>query len=66
MPGFDRTGPTGRGPMTGRGMGPCGGGMARGFRRGFVRPVELSKEEQVKILEAEKDQIEKELKELKK
>ena len=24
MPGFDRTGPQGRGPMTGRGMGQCG------------------------------------------
>ena len=23
MPGFDRTGPQGRGPMTGRGMGQC-------------------------------------------
>ena len=23
MPGFDKTGPEGKGPMTGRGMGPC-------------------------------------------
>lgn len=30
MPGFDRTGPFGWGPMTGRGMGYCGGG--RGSR----------------------------------
>ena len=47
MPGFDQTGPAGFGPGTGRGMGPCGGGMAyqRGFRfaagggfgRGFGR-----------------------------
>ena len=48
MPGFDRTGPMGAGPMTGGGRGVCGtagaggagfgGGMGyygRGFRRGF-------------------------------
>ncbi len=43
MPGMDKTGPFGTGPI-GRGMGPCGGGfahqrgggwgMGRGFRRG--------------------------------
>jgi hypothetical protein len=31
MPGRDRTGPLGTGPI-GRGMGPCGGGL--GFQRG--------------------------------
>ncbi|MBN1942659.1 MAG: DUF5320 domain-containing protein [Phycisphaerae bacterium] len=35
MPGFDGTGPMGQGPMTGRGLGPCGRGMA--FRRGGGR-----------------------------
>ncbi|MEJ5227047.1 DUF5320 domain-containing protein [Thermodesulfovibrio sp.] len=44
MPGFDRTGPFGQGPMTGRGMGYCGGasrymnsasGIRFGFGRGF-------------------------------
>lgn len=35
MPRFDRTGPRGEGPMTGRGLGPCGRGL--GFRRGFGR-----------------------------
>ena len=51
MPNFDRTGPHGQGPMTGRGMGRCGngagtgagfgqgrgfgGGQGRGFGRGF-------------------------------
>ncbi len=37
MPGFDQTGPVGYGPGTGRGMGPCGGGMAfgRGGRMGM-------------------------------
>ena len=46
MPNGDRTGPDGRGPMTGRGMGYCNGfqtpgfmnsGFGRGFRRGFGR-----------------------------
>jgi len=35
MPLFDRTGPSGQGPLTGRGMGPCGGGL--GSRLGFGR-----------------------------
>jgi len=74
MPGQDGSGPRGEGPLSGRGLGPCGRGLARG--RGFGRglgigrgfgwrePVELSKEEQKKILEAEKQEIEKRLKEL--
>lgn len=47
MPGFDRSGPMGAGPMTGGRRGPCGsaaeipvyGGYGRGmgFRRGFGR-----------------------------
>ena len=39
MPGFNGTGPQGQGPMTGRGLGPCGGGMGygRGFGRGYGR-----------------------------
>ncbi|HEC21013.1 MAG TPA: hypothetical protein ENI70_00685 [Candidatus Peregrinibacteria bacterium] len=49
MPRFDRTGPQGQGPKTGRGTGPCAGspraqgrggygtgrGFGRGLRRGF-------------------------------
>lgn len=40
MPGGDRTGPLGMGPMTGRGFGYCGGNPAPGYasvspRRGF-------------------------------
>ena len=86
MPGFDRTGPLGYGPVTGRGFGPCGVGMRRGFGRGFgwgyvpvyadyagyARPVELTSQEERKILEsqlkeleAEKGAIEKRLKDLK-
>ncbi len=30
MPGMDGKGPAGQGPMTGRGLGPCGRGLARG------------------------------------
>jgi len=33
MPGFDRTGPTGMGPRTGKGFGPCGLGW--GWRKRF-------------------------------
>ncbi|HJX05280.1 MAG TPA: DUF5320 domain-containing protein [Candidatus Nanoarchaeia archaeon] len=69
MPGQDGTGSLGRGPLTGRGFGPCGRGLGwrRGFGRGFGwnEPVELSNEEQKKILEAEKVAIDKRLEELK-
>jgi len=41
MPGGDRTGPEGMGPMTGRRMGLCAGneqsGNSYGFGRGFAR-----------------------------
>ena len=67
MPGQDGTGPFGQGAMTGRGLGPCGGGMRRGcsrgfgrgmgFRRGFATPVTLTKDEEKKILEAELKQM---------
>ncbi len=30
MPNRDGTGPLGEGPLTGRGLGPCGGGLKRG------------------------------------
>ena len=30
MPGRNGTGPQGAGPLTGRGLGPCGRGLARG------------------------------------
>ena len=35
MPRFNGTGPQGVGPMTGRGLGPCNGGL--GLRRGLGR-----------------------------
>lgn len=74
MPQRDGTGPLGQGPLTGRGFGPCGRGLA--FRRRFVRgfgwrrfyfdeplfePLTLTKEEQLKILEEEKKNLELEL-----
>lgn len=78
MPGQDRTGPLGQGSMTGRGIGPCGDGMRKGFgrccSRGFryTNPVALNEAEKKKILEAElkeidfeKQEIEKRLKEIK-
>ena len=58
MPAMDGTGPLGLGPLTGRGFGRCRWRIA-------PRPVELTKTEERKILEAEKAEIEKRLKELK-
>jgi hypothetical protein len=70
MPGMDKTGPFGNGPV-GRGMGPCGGGfanqeggsrgMGRGFRRGGGRgwrstPVN-SVEDEKALLEQQKKQL---------
>ena len=79
MPGFDRSGPQGQGPLTGRGLGPCGRGLAfgrgRGFGRGFawrtqpvypVREPTLTKEEEKKILEAELAEIKAETQEIEK
>jgi len=78
MPAQDGTGPQGQGPLTGRGLGPCGRGF--GFRRGFGRgfgwrwntTANLTKTQEKKVLEAElaeleaeKTDIEKQLKELK-
>jgi len=37
MPGQDKTGPTGRGSMTGRGAGSCGSGVNSNFGFGFGR-----------------------------
>lgn len=37
MPYFDKTGPVGMGPMTGRGFGPCGVGLSLRRRPGMCR-----------------------------
>ena len=50
MPGFDKSGPMGMGPRTGRGFGPCAGvrgykqgyGYGYGFARGRGRGMNLS------------------------
>ena len=66
MPNKDRTGPLGQGSLTGRGLGFCCPRF--GLRRVFGRDsqsVELTKDQEKKILEAEKSEIEKRLKELK-
>jgi len=74
MPGMDGTGPRGFGSRTGGGLGPCGMGLGlgRGFGRGNWRrpvataPVNLTKEEQKRILEAELEELEKENQAIKK
>ncbi len=87
MPYGDGTGPAGRGPRTGRGLGYCSGrgapgytypgpGMGRGWGRGRgfwgpapyapAQPPELTKDQQVKILENEKKAMESELESIKK
>ncbi len=81
MPGFDRTGPMGQGPMTGRGFGPCGLGLGwrrrfgtgRGLGRYFTWSWPQNKKDQLealsdyrKALEEELSDVEKEEEELKK
>ena len=69
MPGQDKTGPLGQGPMTGRGLGPCrqglasGRGMGRGFgrgfglRQGFMQPQVITETQEKEILEKELEAI---------
>lgn len=76
MPAQDKTGPLGQGPLTGRGLGPCGRGlgMRRGFSQGFGRcwrgyssqPVVLTEAEEKKVLEAELEDLEAEKSEIQK
>ena len=69
MPGMDKTGPLGTGPI-GRGLGPCGGGTGGGWRRGgfgFERgfgrgranwPISITAEDEKAQLENEKKWLE--------
>lgn len=80
MPGQDRTGPNGEGPLTGRGLGPCGRGLNRGLRMGLGRgsgfgrefrfrrfaPVEVTEKEEKDILREELKAIEEDKKEIEK
>ena len=75
MPSFNGTGPQGFGPGTGRGLGPCGAGMARGFRgggRGMGRKSPFfgnfgrrrwTQEEEKRMLEEEEKALQEELQE---
>lgn len=69
MPRFDGTGPSGDGPRTGWGRGPCGGGMGR--RRGwgwfdrFRGQSKMTEKEEVDALNEEAETLEKELKAVK-
>ena len=79
MPGQDKTGPLGQGPMTGRGLGQgLARGRGRGFRRGFglrqafmqpqviteTQEKELLKQE-LEAIKSEQVEIESRLKEIK-
>ena len=80
MPQGDRTGPRGFGSRTGRQLGSCEGAIPRGYGRGFGRcgrefrggfgrgwrNVEFTAEQEQKILEAEKAELEAELETIKK
>ena len=71
MPNLDKTGPTGQGPRTGRGLGDCEGSgdqyptfpMRRGFECGFRRFWAPSKNN-LEDLKAIEKQLSTELKEL--
>jgi len=69
MPKFDGTGPQGQGPRTGRGAGPCGGGLGQGrgvgFGRGLGRRQFLTKQEEAEVLTGELQDLEAEIKAVK-
>lgn len=74
MPGFDRTGPVGMGPKTGRGFGPCGlglgwrgrFGMGRGLGRYFRWSWPQTNEQKKEALAEYKKALEEELEDVKK
>jgi len=65
MPKLDTTGPSGKGPMTGRGLGSCNGGTdgygCRGRARGFGFRKHISTENKLDILENQEKILENEL-----
>ena len=70
MPYRDGTGPYGEGPLTGRGLGPCGRGR-RFFRGRFWSPSPIvqrtiTKEEEKRMLEEERRAAEEEIKAIEK
>jgi hypothetical protein len=66
MPGRDGTGPWGYGPMTGRGLGPCGMGFRFGAGRDFGRGMGYAptKEQEIEFLKHHKEFMEETLKEI--
>ncbi len=76
MPSLNGTGPTGQGPMTGRGMGRCGNGQnagfgygqgfGRGYGQGQGRRQFFSNANNLSALEAEEKRLREELDILKK
>jgi len=78
MPGQDRTGPLGQGPLTGRGLGPCGRGMGRSFGRGrgfgwrartmqvmpIQQPAVITEKQEKEFLEQELSALKEEMKEI--
>lgn len=74
MPGFDKTGPMGQGPMSGRGFGPCGMGlgwrrrfgMGRGMGRYFCWNWSVTREDQKKALAEYKKALQEEMEDVEK
>ena len=72
MPGQDKTGPLGQGPLTGRGLGLCGRGigfrrrLGMGFDRGVGQSVQFTKDQEKKILKSELEEIRTEMQEVEK
>ena len=78
MPGFDKTGPQGKGQLTGRGFGPCGGGSGmrigwgrgRGYGRGLGRyfgwNAPQTKAGKIEDIQAYKKALQEELEDLEK
>jgi hypothetical protein len=66
MPQMDGTGPADQGQITGRGMGPCGGGMRRGwgccgYGMGYGRRRFISPKNEMAALDDEEKMLEEEL-----
>jgi len=61
MPRFDGTGPMGYGPMTGRGMGPCGRGFRGNWGGGYGFRRFISPKNELAALENEEKALEEEL-----
>ena len=61
MPRLNGMGPMGQGPMTGRGMGNCGGGMRRGSRFGFGCRRFISPKNEIASLDEQEKMLKEEL-----